>query len=131
MGVSAIVFDQTCAAEKRRRRKRGTMEDPLKRIFINQEVCEGCGDCSIQSNCVSIEPVETKNGRKRKINQSNCNKDYSCLKGFCPSFISAEVVPKQKQLSQNFIEPPLPTISKSDEFNMMLTCKHHIKFITF
>lgn len=121
LGVSAIVFDQTCAAEKRRRRKRGTMEDPLKRIFINQEVCEGCGDCSIQSNCVSIEPVETKNGRKRKINQSNCNKDYSCLKGFCPSFISAEVVPKQKQLPQNFIEPPLPTISKSDEFNMMLT----------
>jgi indolepyruvate ferredoxin oxidoreductase len=89
-GCTAIVFDQTCAAEKRRRRKRGLMEDPPTRVFINHLVCEGCGDCSVQSNCVSIEPLETPLGRKRLINQSTCNKDYSCLKGFCPSFVTIE-----------------------------------------
>lgn len=87
-GVSAIVYEQTCATEKRRRRKRGTLTDPDKRVFINQEVCEGCGDCSVQSNCVSIQPLETEFGRKRVIDQSTCNKDYSCVKGFCPSFVT-------------------------------------------
>ena len=89
-GASAIVFVQTCAAEKRRRRKRGTLEDPARRVLINPAVCEGCGDCSVQSNCISVEPLETEMGRKRTINQSSCNKDYSCLKGFCPSFVTVD-----------------------------------------
>src|SRR5436190_652862 len=89
-GASAIVFVQTCAAEKRRRRKRGTLEDPPRRVFINPAVCEGCGDCSVQSNCISVEPLETELGRKRAINQSTCNKDYSCLQGFCPSFVTID-----------------------------------------
>jgi len=89
-GVTGIVYEQTCATEKRRRRKRGLLEDPDKRLFINPEVCEGCGDCSVQSNCISITPLETELGRKRKIDQSTCNKDYSCVKGFCPSFVTVE-----------------------------------------
>lgn len=90
LGTSGIIYVQTCAAELRRRRKRGLAEDPSTRLHIDTAVCEGCGDCSVQSNCVSLEPVETLMGRKRRINQSSCNKDYSCLKGFCPSFVTIE-----------------------------------------
>ncbi len=114
-GTTAIIYDQTCATEKRRRRKRGTLADPAVRVVINDLVCEGCGDCSVQSNCLSVEPLETEFGRKRAINQSSCNKDMSCLKGFCPSFVTVEggkLKAKSKAQAQAFspFDPnaPLP-----------------------
>jgi indolepyruvate ferredoxin oxidoreductase len=89
-GVSVLIYEQACATEKRRRRKRGRMEDPARYAVINELVCEGCGDCSVESNCLSVEPKETPFGRKRQINLSSCNKDFSCLNGFCPSFVTVE-----------------------------------------
>ena len=96
-GVSVLIYEQACATEKRRRRKRGTMADPQRFAIINDLVCEGCGDCSVASNCLSVEPKETPFGRKRQINQSNCNKDFSCLDGFCPSFVTIEGAVRRKR----------------------------------
>ncbi|WP_323041073.1 indolepyruvate ferredoxin oxidoreductase family protein [Gemmobacter sp.] len=123
-GVSAIVYVQTCAAEKRRRRKRGAFPDPDKRVFINTDVCEGCGDCGVQSNCVSLVPVETELGRKRAIDQSSCNKDFSCLKGFCPSFVTLEGAKVKKQATRALDLPdlPLPTLPAIDgTWNIVVT----------
>ncbi len=107
-GVSAIIYVQTCAAEKRRRRKRGQFPDPDQRVFINTDVCEGCGDCGVQSNCVSLVPVETELGRKRAIDQSSCNKDFSCIKGFCPSFVTLDGAKVKKAATADVTLPDLP-----------------------
>src|SRR6516165_6265522 len=109
-GVTAIVYDQTCAAEKRRRRKRGRFPDPAKRVFINDLVCEGCGDCSKTSNCLSVVPVETEFGRKRAIDQSSCNKDYSCVEGFCPSFVTVHGGELKQHKTGDLGENELPAL---------------------
>ena len=111
-GVSVIIYVQTCAAEKRRRRKRGTFPDPDMRVFINPEICEGCGDCGVQSNCVSIVPLETELGRKRAIDQSSCNKDFSCVNGFCPSFVtvSGGTIRKEASASVDIGHLPAPDL---------------------
>lgn len=126
-GTSIIIYDQTCAAEKRRRRKRGKYPDPDKRVFINKSVCEGCGDCSVQSNCIAVQPVETEYGRKRKINQSMCNKDFSCVKGFCPSFVTVlgGELRKTKAKGGNDIFADLPQPAMTDmgdhAYNIIVT----------
>lgn len=123
-GCTAIIYDQTCATEKRRKRKRGTLADPDKRAFINPLVCEGCGDCSVQSNCISIEPLETEFGRKRQINQSSCNKDFSCVKGFCPSFVTIEGAALKKRVLPKISDEALPSpILKplDDVYNIAIT----------
>ena len=129
-GLTVLVYDQTCAAEKRRRRKRGKFPDPAKRVFINDAVCEGCGDCSDKSNCVSVKPLETELGRKRQIDQSNCNKDFSCLNGFCPSFVSvhggtpARAKRPQLKLVQDdpFASLPMPAMRPlSEAYGILVT----------
>ena len=122
-GVTVIVYDQTCAAEKRRRRKRGKFPDPPRRAFINPAVCEGCGDCGVKSNCVAVVPVETEFGRKRAIDQSSCNKDFSCVEGFCPSFVTVHGgrlrkgagVSREGAPLPALPEPPLPGLDRPCE----------------
>jgi len=125
-GVTVLIYDQTCAAEKRRRRKRGRFPDPDKRVIINELVCEGCGDCGVKSNCVSVQPLETEWGRKRIIDQSSCNKDFSCVKGFCPSFVSVHGAKLKRGTGiaaghalAPLPEPTLPTIAKT--YNIIVT----------
>jgi indolepyruvate ferredoxin oxidoreductase len=129
-GLTVLIYDQTCAAEKRRRRKRGQFPDPAKRAFINTAVCEGCGDCGVKSNCVAVQPVETELGRKRMIDQSACNKDYSCVEGFCPSFVTVHGGTLKKALGAassgrgldlvaSLPEPKLPALDKP--FSMIVT----------
>jgi indolepyruvate ferredoxin oxidoreductase len=125
-GVTVLIYDQTCAAEKRRRRKRGTFPDPDKRVIVNELVCEGCGDCGVQSNCVSVQPLETEWGRKRTIDQSSCNKDFSCVKGFCPSFVTVHGAKLKKgagvaadQDMPPLLDPKLPAIAQT--YNIIVT----------
>jgi indolepyruvate ferredoxin oxidoreductase len=118
-GVTVIIYDQTCATEKRRRRKRGTMAPSPRRVVVNEAVCEGCGDCSVQSNCLSVEPVETEFGRKRRINQNTCNQDFSCANGFCPSFVSVEgklkkAKPAKAREAAALREIPQPTLPNAE-----------------
>lgn len=127
-GVSVLIYEQTCATEKRRRRKRGTMADPKTFAVINPLVCEGCGDCSVESNCLSVEPLETKFGTKRKINLSNCNKDFSCLNGFCPSFVTVEGGERRKKgaadldVASMLSGLPAPTLpSLTQPFDLLVT----------
>src|SRR5262249_10138995 len=127
-GLSVLIYDQTCAAEKRRRRKRGLYPDPPKRVFINDLVCEGCGDCSQTSNCVSVQPLDTEFGRKRQIDQSNCNKDYSCVEGFCPSFVTVHggslkrLKTSAVDSGQLFADLPLPAAPGLDKpYNILVT----------
>ncbi len=123
-GVSALIYDQTCAAEKRRRRKRGKLPDPPLRVFINTDVCEGCGDCSVQSNCLAVVPIETPLGTKRAIDQSACNKDYSCVNGFCPSFVTVAGgrLRKGSALDSEPAAAPEPTLVKTERpFNILVT----------
>ncbi len=120
-GVTAIIYVQTCAAEKRRRRKRGLFPDPDRRVVINADICEGCGDCGVQSNCVSIVPLETEFGRKRAIDQSSCNKDFTCLNGFCPSFVTVSGGKLRKAATRtldlpHLPEPELPEINGTHNF---------------
>jgi indolepyruvate ferredoxin oxidoreductase len=128
-GVTVMIYDQTCASEKRRRRKRGEFPDPDKRVIINDLVCEACGDCSVQSNCVAVQPVETEFGRKRQIDQSNCNKDFSCVNGFCPSFVTVhgakikkatpETVSTDGMAFKPLPNPVIPAIDRT--FNIIVT----------
>src|ERR1700761_2149423 len=125
-GVTVLIYDQTCAAEKRRRRKRGTFPDPDKRVIINELVCEGCGDCGVKSNCVSVQPLETEWGRKRTIDQSSCNKDFSCVKGFCPSFVTVHGAKLKKgtgvAADHDLValpDPKLPAIGQT--YNIIVT----------
>ena len=125
-GVTVMIYDQTCAAEKRRRRKRHTFPDPDKRVIINELVCEGCGDCGVKSNCVSVQPLETEWGRKRTIDQSSCNKDFSCVKGFCPSFVTVHgaKLKKGKGVAADhdlpvLPDPQLPAIEQT--YNIIVT----------
>jgi len=126
-GTSALIYDQTCASEKRRRQKRGTMPESKLRVLINEQVCEGCGDCSIKSNCVSVTPFDTEFGTKRRINQSSCNKDVSCVKGFCPSFVTVEggvlKKPDRKDLSALLAtELPAPLLADLERpWNVFVT----------
>lgn len=115
-GVSVLLYDQTCAAEKRRRRKRGTYPDPDKRVVINELVCEGCGDCGVKSNCVSVQPAETEFGRKRRIDQSSCNKDFSCVNGFCPSFVTVHGAKLRKAEGMASDVDPLEGVPEPVEF---------------
>jgi indolepyruvate ferredoxin oxidoreductase len=125
-GTSVMIYDQTCATEKRRRRKRGKLADPNKRIFINSLVCEGCGDCGEKSFCVSVLPKETEYGRKREIDQSGCNKDYSCVKGFCPSFVSVvggSLKKKKGKVEVDFATLPMPAFASdlTQPWNILVT----------
>ena len=125
-GTTVLIYDQTCATEKRRRRKRGKMVDPQKRVLINSLVCEGCGDCGKKSFCVSVLPKETEFGRKREIDQSNCNKDYSCVNGFCPSFVTVHGGTLRKQkgsgTADRLANLPAPTLPALDQpWNILIT----------